>query len=315
MQLPLVSFCIPVHNSDQFLDKTLQSIFAQDYPNFEVICVNDHSSDSSAAILNKYAGKIKALKAVKKGAAAARNLAFQQASGSFIIFFDSDDLINAEFVSSQVQKNLQNPGSVVVSKWGRFYDDNMESFREDQNIIKADLSFYDWIIQYWTFNNHMTPPGRVLIPRTIVETAGLWNESLSLNDDFAFYTRIFSCARKIVYNDEGCFYYRSGIGGLSSKTKGHHYQLSNFNSINESISRAVSKYPEDASIKKACANVWQLFVYENYPYNKDMVKHAKDHIKLLGGADYAFPCGGVTKSFSSIFGWKMTKFIKLLQEQ
>lgn len=310
--LPLVSFCIPVHNSAKFLESTLQSIFKQDYQNIEVICANDHSTDNSVAILEKYADKVKTVHAVKRGAAAARNLAYAHASGTYIVFFDSDDLINTQYLSTQIQKALPNPSCVVVSKWGRFYNDEIKSFKEDKNIIKSDLSFYNWIIQYWTYNNHTTPPGRVLLPRAIVESAGLWSESLSLNDDLDFYARAFSCAQKIVYNDEACFYYRSGVGGLSSKTNGYHYQLSNFNSVLKATSLAELMYSNDKQIKKACANMWQLFIYDNYPRNKDLIEQAMENIIRLGGADYKFPCGGVTKYISKVVGWKMAKHIKLL---
>jgi glycosyltransferase involved in cell wall biosynthesis len=263
-------------------------------------------------ILEKFSGKVKIIQAAQKGAAAARNLAYAHANGDYIIFFDSDDLIDPGYLSSQIKKCLQSPGSVVVSKWGRFYNDDVNSYKEDKNIIKSDLSFYEWVVQYWTYNKHTTPPGRVIIPKEIIETAGLWNESLSLNDDLDFYTRIFSCARKIIYNDEAHFYYRSGINGLSSKTKGYTYQLSNFNSLNEATGRALSIYRKDRSIQKACANMWQLFVYENYPRNKDLVNKAKTMIKELGGSDFEFPCGGLTRNISNLLGWKTTKYIKLL---
>ncbi|MEI6946650.1 glycosyltransferase family A protein [Paraflavisolibacter sp. H34] len=309
MNVPLVSFCIPVHNSGKFLEQTLQSVLRQDYGAIEVVCVNDHSCDDSAAILERYAARVNSFHARRKGAAAARNQAYQHSTGAFIVFLDSDDLLNPGYVSSQVARAVQQPASVVVSKWGRFYR-HPQDFREDRFIVKSDLTFHDWIVRYWTANRHMTSPGRVLIPRSIVEKAGPWNEALSLNDDLDFYVRVFSCAEKIRYNEQACLYYRSGIGGLSSKTRGYPYQLSNWTSIENATALAMARYGDDPKVKRACANMWQLFIYDNYPDNMDLVQSAKARIRQYGGADYAFPAGGWTKLLCRMVGWRMVKQVK-----
>ena len=100
-------------------------------------------------------------------------------------------LIEPDFIETQFNTLGSSSSNVVVSSWGRFTGNSVSTLQIDPFIIKQDMSFYEWIINYWTFYRHTTPPGRVLIPRTILEKAGLWNESLSLNDDFEFFTRIF----------------------------------------------------------------------------------------------------------------------------
>jgi glycosyltransferase involved in cell wall biosynthesis len=311
--IPLVSFCIPVHNAEKYLEQTLQVILTQEYPNFEVIVVNDHSTDSSGQILAKYASKIVLLDAKNRGATAARNQAFLHSRGDYIIFFDADDLVSPDYLSSQVATILNYKNSVVIARWGRFYGD-MENFKEDDNLIKRSLSFHDWILGYWMYNNHMTPPGRLILPRQIVNAAGLWDESLSLNDDFDFFARIFNVADRIVYNDGACFYYRSGVGGISSRVKGYEYQQSNFKSIDKATNLVVKRFGADDKIRRACANVWQLFVYENYPQNRDLRKKALKKIEELGGSDFPFPSGGLTSKAVKLVGWKLFKRIKTLRD-
>lgn len=312
MHLPLVSFCIPVHNAGAFLADTLESLLVQDYPHIEIICVNDHSTDDSLNILKKFDKKISFFEANNYGASAARNLAFKNSSGEFVVFFDADDLVNPDYVSSQLSK-IQDDLSVVICKWGRFHV-NADTLEEDQNIIKHDMTLYEWVIKYWTYNLHTTPPGRILIARKTLQAAGLWDEELSLNDDLEFFTRVFYAANKIIYNDETIFKYRSGIIGISSRTKGRKYQLSNWKSFEKATNLALSAYPHDHKIEKACANMWQQFIYENYPNNKDLIRKAEISIQALGGADFSYPSGGLSQKLMKIIGWKATKRLQLFQK-
>jgi len=307
--IPQVSICIPVYNAEKFLHDTLDSLLQQDYPRVEVIVVNDQSTDSSAQILSHYSDKIKVFQSEKKGANSSRNQAYQHCKGDYIIFFDADDWIPKNFISSQVESIANRRDCVVVSEWGRFFIEKND-YTKDPNIVEHDLSFHDWIIHYWTRNNHMTPPGRVMIPRDVLVQAGLWNEELSLNHDLEFYSRIFRTSRKILYNSKGSFYYRSGTGGVSSKVYEYQQQLSNFRSIEMATSAALTEFPEDVQVKLACANMWQLFIYENYPRHELLTSKAREYMTQLGGSDFEFPAGGVTKTLLRFFGWKITKKVK-----
>jgi len=298
-----------VYNAEKFLSDTLDALLQQDYPKVEIVVVNDQSTDGSAKILSGYSHKIKVCRSERKGANPSRNQAFELCTGDYIIFFDADDWIPRNFISSQVECMGDQHNCVVVSEWGRFFD-SKEHYRKDPNIVEHDLSFHDWIIHYWTRNNHMTPPGRVMISRNILVQAGLWNEELSLNDDLEFFSRIFHASRKILYNGTGRFYYRSGTGGVSSKVYEYHQQLSNFRSIETATNIALEAFPSDLKVRRACANMWQLFIYENYPHHRSLTDKARHHITDLGGSDFEFPAGGVTRTLLRVFGWKFTKKVK-----
>lgn len=91
----MISIIIPVYNSAQTIAATLKSVLAQEDVELEVLCVDDGSTDASAALLNEIAAaepRIKVLTQPNGGAAKARNLALAQAKGDFIAFMDSDDL-------------------------------------------------------------------------------------------------------------------------------------------------------------------------------------------------------------------------------
>ena len=92
-----ISIIIPVYNAAKFLPRCLDSILSQDYPNLEVVCVNDGSQDESLSILHIYAQKdarVKVFSQFNQGAAAARNKGLKQASGDYVSFIDADDFIS-----------------------------------------------------------------------------------------------------------------------------------------------------------------------------------------------------------------------------
>ena len=108
MSSPLVSIIMPVYNAEAFLRETLESIYAQTYEPFEVIAVDDGSTDSSVAILSSYP-EVQVFQQANHGPSAARNRAIEYARGEFIAFVDSDDVIPANKLSLQVGYLLEHP--------------------------------------------------------------------------------------------------------------------------------------------------------------------------------------------------------------
>lgn len=305
---------MPAYNAAAYITETINCILNQDEQNFEIIIVDDGSEDDTLNILHQIIDKkIKVFSVANGGAAKARNIAYQNAKGDYIIFFDADDWIPKNFIRTQLG-HLKSSEEVVVAKWGRFYQNILSSIKVAPNQLKDDLTFEEWIIAYWGNVSHMTCPGRVLIPRNLVEKSGLWDEDLSLNDDFCFFTRIFSNTDVIRYNDDSLFYYRSGIGGLSS-TKGSLALGSLYQSITRAITIAQSKIKKNIVTDSCYANILQQFTYEAYPLELQLIKKAKKSIKAFGGSDLKFPAGGTTKLLNYLFGWKLVKRIKLLSKK
>ena len=91
-----ISVIIPVYNVENYLEESLDSIINQTFTDLEIICVNDGSTDNSPSILNNYANKdsrINIINQENKGLSAARNSGLDVATGDYIYFFDSDDIL------------------------------------------------------------------------------------------------------------------------------------------------------------------------------------------------------------------------------
>lgn len=96
---PLISIIVPVYNVANHLNGTLESIILQNYRNLEIILVNDGSSDNSGALCDAWAEKdsrIRVIHQENKGPSCARNAALDQASGEYVLFADSDDLVSPD---------------------------------------------------------------------------------------------------------------------------------------------------------------------------------------------------------------------------
>ena len=116
MKGPLVSIVVPVYNSEAFLQETLDSVFALEYEPFEVIVVDDGSSDESAAIAQSYAD-VRCIRQENRGPADARNEGIRSARGEFVAFVDSDDVVLPHKLSTQVGYLLDHPD--VTATLGR----------------------------------------------------------------------------------------------------------------------------------------------------------------------------------------------------
>lgn len=111
-----LSIIIPVYNNEKYLRPTLQSVLAQTYPDFEVLVVDDGSTDGSLAICQEFAQKDDRLRVIHKengGVSSARNRGIEEAAGQYIAFVDGDDCIDPEMYTTMITI-LQDTGADLV---------------------------------------------------------------------------------------------------------------------------------------------------------------------------------------------------------
>ena len=100
-----VSIIIPVYNIEKYLSRCLESIVSQTYPNLEIICINDGSTDNSPNILEQYKkldSRIIIINTEHYGPGAARNKGIEIATGKYTMFVDSDDYMSSNTVEALV---------------------------------------------------------------------------------------------------------------------------------------------------------------------------------------------------------------------
>ena len=116
--MPAISIIIPVYNVERFLERCLDSVLAQTWRDWEAVCVNDGSPDSSQAILERYASGDSRIRIVNKpngGLSDARNVGLKNAGGEFIVYLDSDDFIHPQTL--EIAMALQRKTGTDIVTW------------------------------------------------------------------------------------------------------------------------------------------------------------------------------------------------------
>ena len=124
--MPLISVIIPVYNVEKHLEKCLESVAKQTFRDFEVICVNDGSTDNSAAILQKYADNDKRFKVItqeNKGLSAARNVGLTYAKAKHIAYVDSDDFVHERFLEMLYKASTEFDADISGCNFCKIYND------------------------------------------------------------------------------------------------------------------------------------------------------------------------------------------------
>jgi glycosyltransferase involved in cell wall biosynthesis len=122
----MISVIIPCYNSGNFVERAIQSVFNQTYTDWELILVNNNSTDSTRQILeqyeNKYPSKVKVLDELKKGAPATRNKGLHEAKGEWIQFLDADDELLPSKFQRQYQIIKEDKIDVIIGKYAGVYE-------------------------------------------------------------------------------------------------------------------------------------------------------------------------------------------------
>jgi glycosyltransferase involved in cell wall biosynthesis len=114
LTLPKVTVVIPVYNGERYIRPTLESVFAQTYQNYEIICVDDGSKDGSVAILDGYAERIQVIRQANMGQAGARNAGVKRGTGTYVALLDQDDLWYPWKLERQVALLEAHPEAVMA---------------------------------------------------------------------------------------------------------------------------------------------------------------------------------------------------------
>lgn len=142
-----VSVVIPVYNVERYLRESLLSVMNQDYEELEIVVVNDGSTDSSLEILKDLALKDSRVKVFSKtngGLASARNYGLQHCSGGFILFFDSDDLLVPNAISTLMKCVIDKSADIVAFGFEKFYENTKIVNTVDKEFKAVPLSTSDY---------------------------------------------------------------------------------------------------------------------------------------------------------------------------
>lgn len=181
---PIVSVIIPTFNRATWLTSAIESILNQSYQNFELLVVDDGSTDNTREIIAQYSGKIDYFYQTNRGPAAARNLGIKNAQGKTICFLDSDDQWEKQKLEQQMVLMMNQPETKIC-----YTDEIWIRNGVRVNPKKIHRKYSGWIYQ------HCLPlciisPSSVMIHRDVFDKTGVFDEEMKVCEDYDLWLRV-----------------------------------------------------------------------------------------------------------------------------
>jgi glycosyltransferase involved in cell wall biosynthesis len=183
---PQVSVIIPTYNRSWIIKEAIDSVLAQDYKEFELIVVDDGSTDHTSDVLDSSRNVIKVLSQKNKGVSAARNRGIAEASGQFIAFLDSDDLWLPQKLSAQVEFFNQTPNALICQTEEVWIRNGLRVNPKKRHKKLSGMIFKP------SLELCLVSPSAVMIQRSLFDRVGEFDETLPACEDYDLWLRI-SC--------------------------------------------------------------------------------------------------------------------------
>lgn len=222
MPMYKISIIIPIYNASVFLKRCIDSVLKQTYQNFELILVNDGSSDDSGEICQHYAEKNSNIKYISKnngGVSSARNIGFEHSCGDFICFIDADDWLEPIYIEKLAEKiggnnnidmvecSLIEEGAEIIKNkiWGRNID--AQEYRNKVLFISDDGAYHGYI-HTKMFKSAIIKKNRLT-----------FREDLHYNEDRVFIAQYTLHAKSIACIDDSLYHYYINPDGAMTNIK------------------------------------------------------------------------------------------------
>lgn len=243
-----ISIVIPVYNSEKYIKKSVESVLGQSYKDFELILVNDGSTDNSLEIIKKLVIQYSQIRIVDKingGASSARNAGIKAAKGDFITFIDSDDTVSNFYISDLITGlNSCNPIDIVVNGFKVIDVNHSEKIVAPHTEEVLDLT-KKGILEQIPFLCLSSPIAK-LFKRSIIEQNNLlFDESINIGEDLVFVLDYLRLSNFVAISTKSNYLYERREGSLSTS----------FHSFEEEIR-------SDFLINKACKLTYEYCGYD-----------------------------------------------------
>lgn len=197
-----ISFIVPIHNTEKYLEQCLNSITIQKDISYEVILINDGSSDNSLLICENYKNNNKNIKIIdtnNKGVSVARNLGINESKGEYVCFLDSDDYYIEDFTSNLLFK-CKNNDLDIIRGWYKVFDENSITYRDcshSVSYINKVLNGYDFLkLSINEKANEVVPWIGFFRREYIIKNNLYFPEGISYEEDQLFFLDALLCDKK-----------------------------------------------------------------------------------------------------------------------
>ena len=250
------SIIVPAYNVEKYIDKTIQSVEEQNYKNWEMIIVDDGSSDNTLNRIDAYKNKnIVCIEADHGGVSMARNIGLDYASGDYIMFLDSDDYLEPwtlEYLNNSIQKN-----GAVDAFIGMFNSREENGLKgchsEVLNPSRVNGKSQEEVLEYLYDIRMVFTVWRFVVSRELIEKNNLYFKENILHEDEDWVTRMLICSNSFRAIDKPFYNYRIRNGSIMTTKNPEHERL-----------RHDSRY-------KIAMDFWDMANKDGRPYIRDFL--------------------------------------------
>ena len=219
---PLVSVVLPAYNAEKWIACSLASIIAQDYPNIEIIVVNDASQDKTEQAARRVlesCGRPFSIITHKRnrGVSAARNTGIEAMQGEFLWFMDADDKAEPNLVSTLYALHTKYPCDLSFCGYRNTYEDGSPDAFYPVKLEGSALRSGEELLWLRIFNKVVTPVCGTLFRKQFLQENGLrFQEGCTAGEDVEFLLKVFCRARQAAFTPECLHIYmhHAGMGSI-----------------------------------------------------------------------------------------------------
>ncbi len=284
MDNTLISIIIPIYNSELYLEGCLKSVLSQSFSSYEVILVDDGSSDTSLEICNLFASKdsrIKVIHQENKGVSSARNLGIEVAQGGWIAFVDSDDTVNEGYLTSLWRGVLENRNCLVFQ--GYSWIDSGGNVTKTTNLDNRTYSrgeFSD-LINKEIISNYAAPFAKLFNKDVLVKHNIRFNPYVYIAEDILFVLQYLDVSDVVSISNCNEYLYHFRNDSLSYRTYSYNDKYELFIQLKQLISRNYTlwKITPQVALYKLMERFLHISIILNY-YTKTY-KRRRERIVIL----------------------------------
>ena len=300
----LFSIIVPIYNAKNYIHKCIDSILSQKSKDYELLLVDDGSTDGSSSICDEYAETSHQIRVIHKkngGVVSARAIGIKEAKGEYILYVDADDWVAEnwlEKISEQIYSVPEKPDIVVFGSIGIYND------RQATHIINTPEGFYDRSrleaeifprlisdkIKYIEDAVILPAPWNKAYKRELLEKYRCYDETITIGEDNAFVFECFLNAQSIVVCKDILYYYNK-LNPDSALAKPDLNRLRKrvplFKYLKERLTPYASMIKNQIDVFYACVIIYDIVnMYKNTSDIKKAGRHLKEELKTTGLLKY-----------------------------
>lgn len=283
MKQKKVSVIVPMYNVDKYIEECLDSLLQQSYNNYEIILINDGSTDKTLEKCKKYEnGKIRIINQSNQGVSIARNNGLMESRGEYILFVDADDVCSKKYIEKLVEAlEQENNIDMAICNYTKIIEILDNEKLADNNVIIPSKNLLNEMIQNELKEGYLW---NKIFKRSIIENNNIkFENNISVWEDLYFVLEYLLKANKVIRIKDILYYYRTREGSAINRKeslKGLKHKLK----ILELILKNICKYEDKSSnnvIKKLYITILLKILLIEYKEKIETKDDIKEKIKEI----------------------------------